>query len=396
MRNSCKTCPPAECPATERNCLTLESIDTLPVAVFPGPLPSRQVQPVVVNEDRMIYPLTLQTCWALAKDTGTGAATLEQEAVRFEQARDSSSVLAEVLRMQARQVRNDGVANGLNAWFNLLKICLQHDVLIESAGRIDTTVATVGKLRVKGLAMQVDVGSFDRKENELEDQQSVLAAGQQDVAGILHLLLNLQRDPEHPLVSDPRGMENWRPAFPPDLEVAVETALAYRQDLAILQRLSVSQDIRTLDAIRKSLAEVYPLLASAIERNFASGPVRKLRLKVQLERELENRRSQLCTVLEQTREKIRLEVAEAIHAIERSETGIRLRQESLASIDQSLELLDAAAKIRQVDLTERTTLQSRRLELESELVDQLIARELAWVRLLKSQGLLAGAAADGN
>jgi|GEM_PF-6551012 len=392
LQNKCNNqpeCRPA-CEPALRTSLPLRSIADLPQARFPDTRGEWALQPVMVNDDLKVRPISLAQSGAMAIATNPGAVSLQQEAARYSQTSNSSNTITQILQMQAAQVRNDTAADAMTGWFNLLKVMMQHDVLMKSAERLVSTEQTVTRLREAGQAMTFDLGRFDRQRNAQADQQAVLAAGQQDLEGALQMGLQISPDPLHPLMCDARDLESWRPAIAPDAQSAIATAIQNRQDLAILVRLSESQDIRTLEATRQALKEVHPLIASAINRNFGGGPLKLLHLKGQLEKELDSRRQQVCELVEVTRDKIRMQVNESLHAIERHEAGIRLRMESVASIDRSLELLDQARAVRQVDLQELTDLHTRRLELQSELVDQLILRELAWIRLFKSQGLLSG------
>lgn len=340
------------------------------------------------SPDGLFRTLDVGTCLNLAIQASPGANALDQEAARYRRTQSGSNVIAEVLQRQAMQARNDHAADALTAWFNLLKTGLQQDVLRESSEQVETTRETVNRLRDKGLAMEADLGRFDREQGTLRDQQLELGAAQQKLTAVLELVLHLETDPAHPVVAAPTGLESWRPCEAPETEAAVCVAWSQRQDLAILEQLAGTSDLQTLELARQSLAAVHPLIAAAVRRNFATGPIRKLRLKRELEQELADRKSQLQEVIQQTRGKIRVEVEEALASIARHEEGIRLRQESLASVQRSLELLDQTAGVRQVQLEEQTSLHEQRLQLESELVEQLIQRELAWVRLLKSQGLL--------
>ncbi len=392
LQNHCRRqpeCTPA-CQPLPRTNLAFREFGELPPARFPNTEGHWTLQPVMFNEDMLVRPLTLAQSRDLAVATNPGAVSLQQEAARYSRTSNSSNTITQILQMQAAQVRNDTAADSMTGWFNLLKVMLQHDVLMQSAEQLEETEKTVARLREAGQAMTFDLGKFERQKNEQDDQQSVLAAGQQDLEGLLQMMLQISPDTNHPIMCDARGLESWRPATAPDEQSAIALALDNRQDLAILVRLSESQDVRTLEATRQALKEVHPLIASAINRSFGGGPFKLLRLKYQLGKELESRRQQICEVVELTRDKIRLQVNESLHAIERHEAGVRLRQASIASIDASLKLLDRASAVRTVELQELTDLKTKRLELQSELVDQMVLRELAWIRLYKSQGLLSG------
>lgn len=339
----------------------------------------------------MVRGLTLGRCRELAAGASPATLILEHEAARSSWTRNGSDSVAEIVRMQAVQSRNDYVAESLTAWFKLLRIGLQHDVLVESALQLVETRGTVDRLRENGLAMDVDLGIFDRQKNLLDDHQAVLASGQAGLSEAIEGLLRIQPDPAHPLATDPEGLENWRIEEIPALEQAVDVAYANRQDLAVLERIAESADVNMLEIARNSLSGVHPLMAIAVSRNLPGGLLGNCRIRQEQEQELADRRKQVCGLAASLKSRIRTETAEAIHAIGRHEAGIRLRQESLASVDRSLQLLEAASTVRPVELQEKTGLQEGRLELETELVEQWIERELAWVRLFRSQGLLAGA-----
>lgn len=360
----------------------------LPSVLLPGERDSRIWQSTIMPADEAYRVVALRECERHAATASASANALDGEADRYARAASGSNSITRILRMQACQVRNDTAAEAMSAWLGLLQSGLQHDLLIRSVEQLDATRLTVDRLRKEGLAMETDLGQFDRQFNDLEDRHARLVALEQDLAGLLEFLMGTLPDAAHPLAPDASGMGEWRDPETPDLEEAVATALACRQDLAILETMAASQDVRTLEAAREALRGVHPLLAAAIERNFAGGPLKRLRLKNQLELELAARKTQLGDVIHTTRQRIRLEIASALNAIERHQRGVDLRKAQLDSLDESLKLLEAAAKIRTVSLAEKTELQSQRLETESALVEQLIERELAWVKLLKSQGRL--------
>ncbi len=387
-----RTVPPACREARPPVALQRVALASFPAVLLPGENESRTWQPTIAADDDQYRAVTLRDCERYAASASASSNALDGEADRYARAADSSNSITRILRMQARQVRNDTAAEAMNAWLGLLQTGLLHDVLIRSVGQLDTTRLTVDRLREEGLAMETDLGQFDRQFSDLEDRQAQLVAAEQDLAGLLDFLMGTSSDPGHPLAPDATGLAAWRDPGPLDLEQAVVTAIACRQDLAILETMAASQDVKTLEAAREALRGVHPLLAAAIERNFAGGPLKRLRLKKQLELELAARKTQLRDVIETTRQRIRLEVASALNAIERHHRGVDLRKAKLDSLDESLNLLEAAAKIRTVSLAEKTDLQSQRLETESALVEQLIQRELAWVNLLKSQGRLGRSA----
>lgn len=376
--------------------LPARPLSGLPPVVFPCDGTARTWEPVSLPPDGCVRGLTIADAGRQAAAASASARALDQEADRYARTREGSNTITAVLRMQACQVRNDTSAEAMKGWLELLRTGLQHDVLIRSADQLVQTRRTVERLRAEGLARTADVGTFDREQNGLDDRQAQLARGEQDLSGLLEYLLDIAPDSGHLLAADATGLANWRPLAPPSVEEAVQKALTHRQDLAILERLAASQDVRTLEAARQALKDVHPLIASAIERNFAGGPLKRLRLRSQLQGELDTRRQQLCGIIEATRDRIRLEVETALRAIERHQRGVELRASTLDSLSRSLDLLERQSGVREISLEERTDLQTRFLETESELVDQLVLREQAWVQLLKAQGCLGNTGGEAR
>ena len=392
-RQVCCTPQPGDAPAP--NILPIVARGT--IAPDTSRLPSFAVLDASLKREREAVPsyrrLGVQECQCLAAQNSTLGNLLDKKASSIVNTTVDDDRLAivrqEIAHDAALAARNRTVGSALELFYRLAESEGKHDLLKRSLAEIDDALSSGEEMKAKGMQLGDDFEILRRRRvTALQaDIELELAIG--ELNGSLKHLLSLGPDNE-PWRIWPDA--DWK-VGPEDLNatVAVAVGLERRPELVLLRKLCGSMSSETASTIRTILGQADALLGLSSEGKLTTWKILMMLLGAPEAREDEV--EVLCRQLQAFRIEREKGVAEEISQAVLT-VGAKLRQvaaarEEVQGWERRLDELKARAEQGMSTFPERTTIELRRIEAQGSLLEQVVAWNIARVKLAQAQGLLA-------
>lgn len=377
-------CPPPE--VHRLSIVSLESRNPIQLSPLAGP---HVGLPFVAEPNASLRDLTIEQTEDLAARSSPIAQAIQSERSILCQSSSTPCSVIDLLDLQTTYERNQSAGQAMRAYLNLVEVHLQHELIVESTGRIDEAIATVERLRENQVTVPTDDREFDRQQLELDEKTERLRHQHYQLSGQLEALLSLDRRYDSPLWTNFQSRE-----FQP-LELGAELAAAFenRTDLAVLQRLAHGDDSNDmLEWLRGAASSASPLLGIVAK----GGLFGLCQPADEQESEGANRRCQVANLARAKRDSIAMDVADAVDSIATRLRVIELKRKAIASIEESQAAAVQGKDLQPVDLKNDLQQKLQLLQVRSELIHEIIECESDLVRLRQAQGVLGRNLAPGS
>ncbi len=300
-----------------------------------------------------------------------------------------NSLVYDVLRTAAIEDRNKAAGDALNNYYLLARSEAQLDMVAH--GLVDARQAISGFERAhdKGLMVRADKSDFPRREIELRGQQAQL----QD--SIVQLNAQLwQRIGIAPASPDERiwpATDLTVVVEPLDVEAAVQLGLATRAELGALRRVCYCLDKDSLAAARAAMSQVNPLLGMApapTECHGIGGLWEKLKGCLATDRELDQRRNQVCQYARVRESEVAVEIRQAAATVELRLREVALAKETLGQWTGRLDEVQTRTGTGGATFADVAATRLALSKAQADVVAQIVDWKIAQARLKQAQGLL--------
>ena len=337
-------------------------------------------------------PLTAAECACLAGARSQTAAVLDKEAsyLRREVAvhgrRGVSRLLPEIVADRAREERNDAAEQALIAYYQLVEVNLQNEVLDESYVELQQVEDTVTGLRQAGFVIDFDPSEVRRRRSQLDLQKTELLYNKSRLTVLVKTFV--YDDPMSPDGIETKcAIEPRPPAY--GFDEAIRIARLHDFELKSLQKMLHSGDVEDLDVARKLLGAASPFLGQAPGR---LGMLAKLRMvwgrDERGEHELRMRQTQLRDLHAVRQQQLDLEVGNALATVEQRFLDLGIAKDVLDNWDRRVETLETNRELQKSEFLDVVNARAERLKAKSDLLHRLIQLEIEHVRLQGVLGLL--------
>ena len=345
-----------------------------------NPMPGEPALPVQCRE------LDAGRCQCLAAAASFLGNSRDAESRRLAQSdtllyskRKAEALQQNVLAFRALEERNKSAAQALERFFLLAEAESNRDLLDRSLRETETAIDNLRQLKAQGLQIAADEGVLRRQQNDLRDRLAQLHLSIDRLNGELRYLLGFDVNDLTPIWPlDDLKVD----ATPVDVEAAVAHGLATRPDVGVVALMHQMLDEDTLPVVTAVLS----LTTGATSTLSAS---RSRGRKAVRSGELQHRSRQTYELLA---ERHRLAVGEIRLAARMIETHLQQITLARANLESWKQRLDQVNQQRKVDAATPFDVSTARLSLieaESDLIHQVVAWKIAWVKFREAQGVLA-------
>jgi hypothetical protein len=360
-------------------------------------LPSFAVLDASLKREREAVPsyrrLGHQECQCLAAQNSSLGNLLDQKAASLVNSTVDDARLAtvqgEMAHDAALAARNRTVGSALELFYRLAESEGRHDLLKRSLAEIDDALSSGEEMKAKGMQLGDDFEILRRRRVTALQADIELELALGELNGGLKHLLSLGPDAE-PWRIWPDA--DWK-VGPEDLNAAAAVAvgLERRPELVLLRRLCASMSTETASTVRTILGQADALLGLSSEGKLTTWKILMTLLggPEAGDDEVEVLCRQLQAFRIEREKGVAEEIREAVLTV-----GAKLRQvaaarEEVQGWERRLDELKAKAEQGMSTFPERTTTELRRIEAEGSLLEQVVAWNIARVKLAQAQGLLA-------
>ncbi len=368
--------------------VTLPVIERIPIAPDLSALGSYEAVELVLGEQlapSQYRGLDAEQCQCLAAaNSSLGKFYDSQSRLGTGDSRSPSrskaaAVRCDIWALLATQERNESASRALQLFYLLAEAEFNHDALHRNLREVDRALSNFQQLKARGLQITEDEGALRRQRTDTLDRRDQLFLTIARLNEELRQLLGFDVNDTMPIWP----LTDLKVAVTPvDVEDAIRTGMAMRPDLGMLSMMYEELDADTLPAIRAGMLRTAGML------NVPS-PSRRRVFRSVASGELQSRRRQICELLAGGEQAAAGEIRLAAHTIETQLRRIALAAETLESWKLRF---DQVLQKRTVGETTPFDVSAARLaviQAESELVHQVVAWEIARVKLRAAQGLLA-------
>lgn len=380
--NSAECSPQACCPVAEKISLTQVPLATRPDLSWQS-LPSLAGQPLAISEAVSVRLLSWEELQTLAVQGDSTCQLLAAPLPCLERA-ETPACLRTALDFQAAHAGNLAIARASEALLGLQECYLQNQLLEQARQGSDRRERILEKFRTQGLPLDLDARELDRQRLELDRQFAQLAREYQTATVGLELLLNLSHEPTIPIWPTqpilPLGL-------PDDLPSCLERAQQKRADRQALLALQSCLGAVAPEQLTGQAGALSPWAELTIPPPPASWLLcRRADWEDAARSQL---RTQLCALLAENQKQISLEVNLAFARRWTAIEQLRIADESIASLQQSLEDIEQLRAIEPVNMERFLELEQRLMAAESQRVTAVIEQAKSELDLAKAIGSLA-------
>lgn len=296
-----------------------------------------------------------------------------------------ASLHAQVLGHAEEEARNQSAALALEAYFRLIEAEGRLDLVRSSLTQVDTLLARVEEVAKAGQTPpQAEIDALQKQQGDLRANLVQLRIGIEQGNRQMKKLLGLDCDSE-----DYNLWPSERLTVEPDvidLHKAIARGLEQRADLRLLRTLLENLSAKTLPEARLVMGGVNLLLGGTPPG--AVGGTLTAIFACLGGQELESVRAQLQTMLDDREKDVRAEIIEKAREVEARLVLILLARQRLEKSQKRVAMI--LEKIKQGQRVDGD-LGKARLEMfkaQGELLQEIVAWEIARVHLFRAQGLL--------
>ena len=347
-----------------------------------------------------VFQLSAVECACRAASQSSWAGLLEQESmgVRREsvlgRGRGTSRLLPAVLADQAAQRRIDSAEQALIAYYQLVHVQLQADLLGRSREELRRSEEAIGGLRQAGVPIDFDSTELTRRRSGLDLWDTQLQFAEARLTVQISTLIG--EEPLAPRRIDTSRTFDPRPC-PLTLSQSLATARSNNLELRSIQRVLHGGDVEDLQVARHLLQAASPLMG---QLPVPAGRFAKLLGLVgrneQARQELQWRQQQLAQLRRAREEQLDLEVANAVATVQEAYLKVGVAKDVLDSRRRQLFLLESTREAQQSQYGEVMEARGELIQAELALLNRLSELEIAHVRLSALLGTLLHACPDAT
>ena len=291
----------------------------------------------------------------------------------------------DLMALHAVGIRNDSASAALKAFYQLAGLEAQEHFLQLATDETGRTLDRIDNLRERAITIPdgIDYGTVESRLHELKDQQLQLEFLRIQLNGQLQKLIGCPLDETTfywPQV-------DWQVDLTPvDVEGALALGLATRGDLRGLELMICKIDKVTLPVARAVLAYADGTLGSVEPRD---GLIHLARCFHCNKSELPIRCRQLAMLYSDTENLAIAEIKSAAYKIVLQQQRAANTQQTVEKLRGRVEELTKTRDVEDVAIFEISKARGDLYQVESKLIEQVVALEVAKVDLRKTQGTLA-------
>ncbi|HET6882811.1 MAG TPA: TolC family protein, partial [Pirellulales bacterium] len=369
-------------------------------------LPPALVQPLPVNDDHVgvlsevevvlrpsyrppaeYHALSAEQCQCLAVKASTEGNRLAADR-RALMATSSHHGLSEKERLKIQvlwaaelEARNHSAAAALTAYYQIAQAEANRPILQQSLQEIEDAMKKVDRMHEIGVQVPFDGGDLNRQKLGILDRQLKLTSQLDQLNAELVQLVGL-------------ASANARPRIWPAADFTVNVAPT-DMDLAVAVGMSTRPELRLLASLRSSLRAKNV----AITRGVVGGPVSTAMMPLSHlckligqcfsnHRELPTRERQLAEHYAQRQREVTAEIQQAVLEVESRLRRVAVAKEAMNSWRTELDELAKKAQIDEATFIDISRARLKRLEAESDKIEQIMAWKIALVKVKDGQGML--------
>jgi hypothetical protein len=294
----------------------------------------------------------------------------------------AAALQSELLAYRSAFERNKAAAEALELFYLLAEVEHDRDALAQSLSEIDTIRDYMARIRASGLDLDIAESAVYNRRAELLDQKAKLALDRSRLNSELRRRLGFDVDDQTPIWPETDLKVEVAQI---DVDTAIAEGLAMRPDLAAIQRLAECLDTNSLAHACTSLRAVDAMLGSA-SRKFCLVPFLD---KAEKNCEWSNRWEQLHQMLVHQQRAVAEEIRQTVRAVEARLEQIAIAKQRLDNRQKGLADLKLQWGGEDVTAFQISDARLKVIEARTDLVHQVIAWEIACVKLKQAQGLFA-------
>lgn len=353
-------------------------------------------------EPTAIYrALAPMECQCLAVEATAGATLHNQEAELSERGRhclfkgDAGPTLRrDLLVYTSLELQNRAAGTALETYYRIAEAEGKSELLELALGQLNEAVRETRNMTTQNLKPPVGLDVWQRQaaSSQGDRLQAQLAIDQ--LNGDLRRLLRLNDCGEHWRVWNPDGFEVTDITI--DVEATVCDGLARRPELLLLRLLACKLTAATLPEARDAIRAIHPLLGAAGCPVISAKLPALLALAPGAREEVDVRRRQIEELLRDRENSVAEEIREAAGALRYRARIVALAKDRERSWEERVrdarsrqqQGLSSFAEVAQVNLDW--------LKARAEVVQEVMAWEIARVKLKQAQGLLVSECVCGS
>jgi hypothetical protein len=383
----------ATCPAPADPQTTLPNTQRTNVEANIRSLPradATSLEPLPAPAYRALTPVE---CQCLAVNAAPGASLHTQEAEVAERGPhqlfkgDAGPTLRrDVLVYTALEMQNRTAGAALELYYRIAEAEGKSELVDLALGQLNEAVNETRRITTRGLKPPVDLDVWQRQLSTSQADRLQAQMTIDQLNGQLKGLLRLS-DCERWRVWNPEGYEVID--FTIDVEAMVCDGLARRPELLMLRLLARDLTPATLPAVRDAIRAIHPLLGAATGCPLVAAKLPALlALDLAARKELDVRRRQVEEYLHERESAVAEEIRQAAEALRYRTRIVALAKERERSWQERVR--DARSR-QQQGLTSFAEVAQTNLEwlkARADVVQEVMAWEIARVKLKQAQGLL--------
>jgi hypothetical protein len=294
----------------------------------------------------------------------------------------AAALQSELMAYRSASERNKAAAEAAELFFLLAEVEFGRDAVAQSLAEIDKIRDYMAQIRASGLDLNIAGSAVYNRRGELLDQKAKLALDGARLNSELRRRLGLDVDDQTPIWPD---TDLKVQADQIDVDTAIAEGLAMRPDVAAMERLALCLDVKSLPHARSSLQAVDAVLGSATGKSclaqFLGNSAKNC--------EAANRAEQLHQLLVHLQRAVAEEIRQAVHAVETRIQQIAIAKQRLANRQKALDDLNLQWGGPDVTAFQISDAKLKLVQAQTDLVHQVVAWEIAHVKLKQAQGLFA-------
>ncbi len=296
----------------------------------------------------------------------------------------------DILRASALELRNANAGLALALYYRLAENEALAELAMEGLHAVSDALARTEELKAKGFKGAEDVEAMRRQQLEAQADLTRVQLALDEGNTELIRLLDLEDGGCHCKLRIWPVVKLQLPPGAPDCETAVAVGMASRPELFLLQRLSDSLDLCTLQVVRQMLSSLNSLLSMGSAQSIPciGELVALLCGKGAMAEELETRRAQIEEYKASRIRIISSEIRQDVFAMCRRAELVALAEEQVRSWARRIEELQERQNKGMLSFAELTDARLKWLKARGEVVKEQLAWERERVQLHTHQGVL--------
>lgn len=295
----------------------------------------------------------------------------------------------QVLWASELEARNRSASQALAAYYHVAQAEANRPILALSQQELDEALANVARLHKHGMQIPFDEGELKRQRLAVIDKQLKLTSQLDQLNAQLVRLLGLSTADARPRIWP--ATDFTVVIAPTDIELEVALGTGNRPELRLLSSLQSSLKARNVEITREVIGGASSLIGSQYKftgmvsllgvREFL-GQRRSNRL------ELPTRQRQLADYADQRRREVTHEIQQAALEVQSTLRRIAVEKQVVAAWRTELDELAKKSQIEEATFLDISRARLRRLEAESDEIEQIVAWKIAQVKVKEAQGML--------